>query len=231
MISIPSARWRWTCKLGPNLRVGVTGWRTNGTSTFRAWRNWWRFTWDASGKPASTKPCLLNWNRLHNCLNSGRTGFAFPLPEEQVTLAALQRMYRHFYIRLTDLLNLTGLVRTGRLDFARLRTSTQRWAIWPGVATLLKIASDYNERAGAGPLPLPAFVLQASQFGAEVTYVGQQFLRVPMAPQGSRLFLRQLIGTGAAHNFRAAARLSLLPALAAAAFVNLQITGDDKGIW
>ena len=32
-------------------------------------------------------------------------------------------MYRHFYIRFTDLLNLTGLVRAGRLDFTRLRAS------------------------------------------------------------------------------------------------------------
>ena len=157
--------------------------------------------------------------------------FRVPAPEEQVTLAALQRMYRHFYIRLTDLVNLTGLVRTGRLDFAQLRTSTQRWAIWPGVATLLKIASDYNERVGAGPLPLPEFVVRSAHFGADVTYVGEQFLRVPMVPQGSQLFLQQLIATGTARRFRAAARLSLLPALAAAAFVNLRITGDDKGIW
>jgi hypothetical protein len=157
--------------------------------------------------------------------------FRVPAPEEQVTLATLQRMYRHFYIRFTDLLNLTGLVRAGRLDFTRLRTSTQRWSIWPGVAILLKIASDYNERLGAGPLPLPEFVVRSARFGAEVTYVGKQFLRLPMVPQGSQLFLQQLIGTGAARHFRAAARLSLLPALAAAAFVNLRITGDDKGIW
>jgi hypothetical protein len=52
-----------------------------------------------------------------------------------------------------------------------------------------------------------------------------------MVPQGSQLFLRQLIGTGAARRFGAAARLSLLPALAAAAFVDLRLTGDDKGIW
>jgi hypothetical protein len=160
-------------------------------------------------------------------------GFRFrvPAPEEQVTLATLQRMYRHFYIRVTDLLNLTGLVRAGRLDFDRLRASTQRWSIWPGVATLLKIASDYNERAGVGSLPLPEFVLRSARFGAEVTYVGQHFLRVPMLPQGSQLFLQQLIRTGAARRFRAAARLSLLPALAAAAFLNLRLTGDDKGIW
>jgi hypothetical protein len=157
--------------------------------------------------------------------------FRVPAPEEQVTVATLQRMYRHFYIRFTDLLNLTGLVQSGRLDFARLRTSAQRWSIWPGVATLLKITSDYNERAGVDPLPLPEFVVGSARFGAEVTYVGEQFLRVPILPQGSQLFLQQLIGTGAARHFRAAARLSLLPALAAAAFVNLRITGDDKGIW
>ncbi len=157
--------------------------------------------------------------------------FRVAAPEEQVTLATLQRMYRHFYIRLTDLVNITGLVRTGRLDFLRLRASTQRWALWPGAATLLKITSDYNERVGVGPLPLPDFVIRAARFGAEVTYVGEQFLRLPMVPQGSQLFLRQLIATGTERRFRAAARLSLLPALAAAAFVNLTITGDDKGIW
>jgi hypothetical protein len=161
----------------------------------------------------------------------GSFQFRVPSAEEQVTIATLQRMYRHFYIRFTDLVNLTGLVRAGRIDFARLRSSSQRWSIWPGVATLLKITSDYNVRAGVIALPLPEFVLDAARFGADVTYVGEQFLRVPMLPQGSELFLQQLIGTGAARRFRAAARLSLLPALAAAAFLNLRITGDDKGIW
>ena len=161
----------------------------------------------------------------------GHLRFRVPAPEEQVTLATLQRMYRHFYIRFTDLLNLTGLVRAGRLDFAQLRASAERWSIWPGVATLLKITSDCNERAGVGLLTLPEFVIRSSRFGAEVTYVGEQFLRLPMVPQGSQLFLQQLVATGAARRFRAAARLSLLPMLAAAAFVNLRVTGDDKGIW
>ena len=157
--------------------------------------------------------------------------FRVPAPEEQVTLATLQRMYRHFYIRFTDLLNLTGLVRSGRLDFTRLQASTQQWSIWPGVATLLKITSAYNQRVGVGPLPLPDFVVRSARFGADATYVGKQFLRVPMLPQGSQLFLQQLVGTGVTRRFRSAARLSLLPVLAVAAFVNLRITGDDKGIW
>jgi hypothetical protein len=161
----------------------------------------------------------------------GSFRFRVPAPEEQISLATLQRMYRHFYIRFTDLLNLTQLVRADRVEFSRLRTSNRRWSIWPGVATLLKITSDYNQRAGVSPLPLPEFVVNSALFGADVTYVGEQFLRLPMMPQGSQLFLQQLVGTGAARRFRAAARLSLLPALAAAAFVNLRIRGDDKGIW
>ena len=176
-----------------------------------------------------TLPAHLEETSVIRDLGSFR--FRVPAPEEQVALATLQRMYRHFYIRFTDLLNLTGLVRAGCLDFMRLRTSTQRWSIWPGVATLLKITSDYNERAGVGLLPLPEFVVRSARFGAKVTYVGEQFLRVPMVPQGSQLFLQQLIGTGAARHFRSVVRLSLLPALAAAAFVDLRITGDDKGIW
>jgi hypothetical protein len=174
-------------------------------------------------------PAQLENTRVIRDIGSYR--FRVPAPEEQVALATLQRMYRHFYIRLTDLVNLTGLVRTGRLDFMRLRASGQHWSIWPGTATLLKITSDYNERVGVGALPLPEFVVRSARFGAEATYVGERFLRVPMVPQGSQLFLQQLIATGAERRFRALARLSLLPALAAAAFVNLRITGDDKGIW
>jgi hypothetical protein len=161
----------------------------------------------------------------------GAFQFRVPAPEEQVMLATLQRMYRHFYIRLTDLVNLTALVRAGQLNFALLRTSAERWSIWPGVATLLKITSDYNQRTGVGPLALPDFVVSSACFGQEVTYMGEHFLRVPMLPHGSQLYLKQLVGTAAAQRFRAAARLSLLPALAAAAFVNLRITGNDKGIW
>jgi hypothetical protein len=162
---------------------------------------------------------------------AGPFEFRVPAPEEQVTLATLQRMYRHFYIRLTDVLNLTRLVREGRLDFVRLRNSANRWSIWPGAATLLRIASDANERAGAGALPLPQFVIRDARFRANVTFMGEQFLRVPMMPQGFQLFLQQMAGAGATFDIPALARLSLFPALAAAAFVNLRMTGSDKGIW
>jgi hypothetical protein len=40
-----------------------------------------------------------------------------------------------------------------------------------------------------------------------------------------------MVGIGAQGNFRAMFRLSLLPALATAAFLGYRITGSDKGIW
>jgi hypothetical protein len=157
--------------------------------------------------------------------------FRVPSPEAQVTIATLQRMYRHFYVRLTDIVNLSRLVRGSRLDFANLRESATRWSIWPGIATLLKIASDYNVRASVGRLPLPLFVLEEARFGGDVTYVGEQFLRVPMMPQGAQLFTQQFVGAGTTFDFHALTRLSLFPFLAAAAFLNLRVTGSDKGIW
>ena len=177
--------------------------------------------------------CVLSTHleRTSAIRETGPYQFRVPAPEEQVILATLQRMYRHFYIRLTDVLNLSSLVRESRLDFARLRQAAIRFAIWPGVATLLRIASDYNEHAGFGALPLPGFVFDEACFGANVLYMGEQFLRVPMMPQGAQLFLRQFVGTGTNLDFQALARLSLFPLLAGAAFLNLRLTGNDKGIW
>jgi hypothetical protein len=113
--------------------------------------------------------------------------FRVPAPEEQVTLATLQRMYRHLrsFHRPSESYGPSG---SGHLDFNRLQASPQRRSIWPGVATLLKITSDYNQSVGLGRLPLPAFVVGSARFGAEVTHVEKQFLRVPMLPHCSQLF-------------------------------------------
>jgi len=160
-------------------------------------------------------------------------GFEFqvPAPEERIALATLQRMYRHFYVRLTDIVNITRLVRGSNVDFAELQQTANTGSLWPGVSTLLQIVSDYNTRYADAPLDLSTDVRVAARFGDEVTYVGERFLRVPMVPQATSLYVRQWARTGAEHKYEALFRLTLLPVLAAAAYVNLQLTGNDKGIW
>lgn len=154
-----------------------------------------------------------------------------PVPEDRIAIATLQRMYRHYYIRLTDIVNIFGLM-TGRcLDYDRLQTTAEDASIWEGVATLLSIVQQYGVQYGGSPVPLPQRVQGSAQFSAKETYLGQSFVRVPILPQAANLFLRQFAGNGMKHNIKAMMRLSLLPMLATAAFVSFRLTGNDKGVW
>ncbi len=157
--------------------------------------------------------------------------FLVPAPEERIIVATLQRMYRHFYFRVCDIVNSAALVQSGELDYAELRRAADMGGIWPGVATYLKIVSDHVKQYRGKGLPLPQEVLSAAQFGGEKLYVMRRFLRVPLMPEGAGLYTKQVASTALRGDVPAALRLSLLPPLAATAAVAFKITGDDKGIW
>jgi hypothetical protein len=156
----------------------------------------------------------------------------FPVPprEDRMVIAALQRMYRHFYIRLTDIVNITNSVMHNRVDFEALKEISEVGAVWPGVATLLVIARQQAICCGRS-FELPEGVKATAKFNHQRTYLARSFVRVPILPEGAGLFMRQLVENGKRHDFRAVMRLSLLPMLATAAYVSLGITGNDKGIW
>ena len=157
--------------------------------------------------------------------------FLVPAPEERVIVATLQRMYRHFYFRVCDIANTCALLEQGSLDFGELKKAADMGAIWPGVATYLKIVCDYvREYRGSAP-ELPNEVLAAARFGGEVIQARGKFLRVPILPQGADLYTRQVTYTALRGDVPATLRLSLLPYLASAAAVAFRITGSDKGIW
>ncbi len=157
--------------------------------------------------------------------------FLVPAPEERVIVATLQRMYRHFYFRVCDIVNTAALLESGQLDFDELNKAADLGGIWPGVATYLKIICDYvrHYRGRAPELPEP--VLAAARFGGEVMFARGKFLRVPVVPHGADLYTRQLTSSALRGDVAATMRLSLLPYLASAAAVAFRITGSDKGIW
>jgi hypothetical protein len=159
--------------------------------------------------------------------------FSFPVPsyEDQIVIATLQRMYRHYYIRLTDIVNIDLLVAGNAVDFDKIQAIAEAASIWPGVATLITVACQYAVSCGAMPVDLPGNVNTATRFNSSRTYLDRKFLRVPLVPEATNLFLRQLAGNGRSHNFAAIARLSLLPVLATAAYLSFRFTGDDKGVW
>ncbi len=157
--------------------------------------------------------------------------FLVPAPEERVIVATLQRMYRHFYFRVCDIVNTAALLESGQLDFAELKKAADLGGVWPGVATYLKIVCDYVRKYRGDAPVLPAEVLSAARFGGEVIVARGKFLRVPIMPNGTELYTRQVLDTAMRGDVPATLRLSLLPYLASAAAVAFRITGSDKGIW
>jgi hypothetical protein len=161
----------------------------------------------------------------------GNYSLPVPVAEDRVIIATLQRMYRHYYIRLTDIVNIFQSLTQKKIHFERLMAIADDSSVWPGVATLLEIVCQQGIRYGGSPVTVPAMVTSAARFSSSRTYVDRKFLRVPIVPEAANLYLEQLAQNGRSRNLRAVARLSLLPLLASAAFVAFRITGDDKGIW
>jgi len=155
--------------------------------------------------------------------------FRVPAPEERIVISALQRVYRHFYFRLCDMIDFAVLLEREDVAFPELRRSADLAGIWPGVATFLALIQSYVESYG-GEVSLPREVLDSARSrGVGVQFAGG-FLRVSKLT-AAHLYGLQLLRAGRHGDLRAMARLPLLPPLAVSAVVAHGITGNDKGIW
>ena len=161
----------------------------------------------------------------------GEYTFRVPAASDRLMISTLQRMYRHFYFRLCDIVDTTELSEAGAIDYEDLRSAANASGIWEGVATYMAIVSDYVKQYRGIGLNLPSFVMDAARFGGDQVYFARGFLRVPILPQSARLYGTQLTGLLRKRELHSSARLGLLPWLATAAAVGQKITGSDKGIW
>ena len=168
--------------------------------------------------------------RSRQIVLDGQT-FRVSSASDRLMISTLQRMYRHFYFRLCDIVDTAALSEAGDIDYSDLRTAAIQAGIWEGVATYLAIVSDYVRKYRGAGLDLPQLVTDAARFGGEEVYYAREFLRVPIMPQSARLYASQLAGLLRRRELMNSARLSLLPCLATAALVGQRITGSDKGIW
>jgi hypothetical protein len=152
-------------------------------------------------------------------------------PEHRIIISTLQRMYRHFYIRLCDIIDNSKLLDSQTVDFSYLCTLGSNAGLWDGIATYLTIVSGYVEKYRGVTAPLPSMVLHSAKFDQSQVQFRRNFLRVPILPHSMNLYageLRTLLLRG---QIRDSLRLSLLPGLATAAALEQKLTGSDKGIW
>ena len=154
--------------------------------------------------------------------------FRVPAPEERILISTLQRMYRHFYFRLCDIVDTTELLARGRVDFQELERGAELGGIWPGVRTFLAIVKNYAEKFGARITLPPAMVAKETEI-PELALKGD-FLRLPIT-SAAGLYGSQLASAGRHRDLRAVSRLGLLPPLAVSALVAYRLTGSDKGVW
>lgn len=150
---------------------------------------------------------------------------------DRLLISTLQRMYRHFYFRLCDIIDTAELSDAGGIDYEDLRSSATAAGIWEGVATYLVIVSDYVKKYRGLGLILPQSVINSARFGGEVVFYHRGYLRVPIVPQSVKLYGSQISGLLQKRQLQNCARLGLLPWLATAAVIGQSLTGSDKGIW
>jgi hypothetical protein len=152
-------------------------------------------------------------------------------PEHRIIVSTLQRMYRHFYIRLCDVVDNAQLIESRSVDFDYLHDLGTAAGIWEGIATYLTIVSGYVECYRGSGVPLPSPVTESAKFGADQVNFRRDFLRVPILPHSLNLYAAELRTLVLRGQVRDSLRLSLLPGLATAAALEMKITGSDKGIW
>jgi hypothetical protein len=160
-------------------------------------------------------------------------GYTFRVPaiSDRLMISTLQRMYRHFYFRLCDIVDSASLIEGGVVDYSDLQRAATSAGIWEGMATYLVIVSDYVSQYRGTGLNLPESVRAAARFGGEKVYYAREFIRVPILPHSAKLYGSQLTGLLRRRELQSSVRLGLLPWLATAAAVGQKITGSDKGIW
>jgi hypothetical protein len=157
--------------------------------------------------------------------------FRVSATEDRIVISTLQRMFRHFYVRLCDVIELAQLMDAGAVNYEYLHSLAEAAGLWEGVATYLRIVSEYAAHYRGTATPLPAPVRDAALFGNDQVYFRKGFLRIPIMPHSARLYVAELGALLSGGEIGNSLRLSLLPALATAAAIKQGITNSDKGVW
>jgi hypothetical protein len=161
----------------------------------------------------------------------GEHSFRVAAPEDRIVISTLQRMYRHFYIRLCDIADNARLLDNRCVDFEYLHALSSAAGLWAGIATYLNVISDYVQAYRGYGTALSSPVTGSAKFGIEKVCFRKDFLRVPILPQSLNLYAGELKTLFMRGDLRNGFRLSLLPGLATAALLEQKLTGSDKGIW
>jgi hypothetical protein len=160
----------------------------------------------------------------------GNHTFMVPAPEERIIAATLQRMYRHLYMRVCDIVNTHAILESGTVDFTELRYAADLGGIWPGVATYLRLVTEFVQQIRGKAYQLDPQILVDSHFGKDNIFARGIWLRIPVQ-HAAILYAQQICHMAGKRDLHGVTRLSLLPPLASVARLSYALTGNPSGIW
>lgn len=161
----------------------------------------------------------------------GGIEFSVPSAEDQILIRTLDSFYRHYSLRICDIMDTAQVVRGASIDFSYLKHQAKRAGIQKGLCSFLAIVDGYCWRYRNQHLCLPSWVRKSATFGVDKIYADAALFRIPLFPQGAGLFRRELTKAIRRKDIKKAVRTGLIPPLAIAAMAQFRIRGRDKGIW
>lgn len=140
---------------------------------------------------------------------------AIPAPEHRFLLQVQQRLYRHFFLRLGDVINSISLIKSGTLDWEGLRRAATRIGIWRGCLTYLGYLKSIHEVVLGRPLEVELPSGEAPGDGRDELGYRRSFIRFPRFRVVTRLYREKASALLGYRQWENLGRISLLPLLAA----------------
>ena len=145
----------------------------------------------------------------------GGREFLVPSPEDLLVLHGMQRVYRHGFIRLCDVLSTASLVGRERIDWDYvLRTSEQLGTLYGLGSYLTYVEQIYQETLGRALLPSALRARLTADNCGRGRFEGGVFV-FPRGRVAGRVYLGKVRAAVRAGNWDGVSRLSLMPLVAA----------------
>lgn len=162
-------------------------------------------------------------NRVKTKINGINT--YIPTPEFQLLLYVIQRIYRHFNIRICDIYNTANLIE--KLNWKALKKISCKHGMWKGVLLYLtyidKITKYYGKDSGIGKF------VKDRKWPSKIKDRNMHF-RFPIFSTGLSVYSRKVVSYLFNLNLSGLFRLCLIPPLGILHIILTAIFGEDK-IW
>jgi hypothetical protein len=143
------------------------------------------------------------------------TPVAVPSADDQMVLQGMHRVYGRRHIRLGDLVTTVAAIRRDALDWDRVLARSAETGTKDGLSCYLRYVEAIHREVLDRPLLDPRLAARLDQRHWGAASLRDGLVRFPVLRVNGRLFPRALLRQVRTHNWLAAARLCLVPAVVA----------------